>query len=61
MVFNEMETMVYSMDVDKTNLGRWVWVKLVGKGGHTTRVITAYQLVRAGKNRLRSIYSQHRR
>ena len=53
--------MLDGMDVDKTKLGSWVWVKIVGREGHTTRVITAYQLVRAGKRSLRSAYSQQRR
>ena len=49
MVFDKFSTMVDSMDVDETNLGRWIWVELVGKEGHTTMLITAYQKVRAGK------------
>ena len=36
-------------------------MKLLVKEGHTTRLITVYQPVRAGKNSLRSVYSQHRR
>ena len=53
--------MVDSMEVDKTNIGRWVWVKMVGKEGHTTRVVMAYHTVRAGKNVILSVYNQHRR
>ena len=52
--------MVDSMEVDKTNIGCWVWVKMVGKEGHTTRVVTAYHPVQAGKNIIRSVYTQHR-
>ena len=49
MVFDQLSMMVDSMDVHETKLGLWSWVKLVGKEGHTTRVITAYQPFRAGK------------
>ena len=49
MVFDELATMVDSMDMNESNIELWVWVKLVGKEGHTTRLIMAYQLVRAGK------------
>ena len=52
MVFDELPTMVDSMDVKKTKLGRWVWVKMLGKEEHTTRVITAYQPDRAIKKSL---------
>ena len=52
MVFDEFSTMVDSMYVDITKLVIWVWMKLVGKEGHTTRVITAYHPVREGTNSL---------
>ena len=45
MVFDELATIVDSMDVDKTKLGQWVWIKMVGKEGHTMRLITDYHLV----------------
>jgi hypothetical protein len=28
---------------DPTNLGRWVWLRLQGKEGHTVRIATAYR------------------
>ena len=59
MVFYELVTMVDIMDVDERKLGFWVWFKMLGKEGHPTRVITAYQPVRAGKKSLRLVYSQH--
>ena len=34
---------------------------MVGKEGHPTRLIVAYQTVRAGKKSLQSVYNQHRR
>ena len=55
MVFDELKTMVDSMYVEKTKLRRWVWVKMVSKEGHTTRVIPAYQPVQASKKTLQSI------
>ena len=45
MVFDEVATMVDIMDVGKRNLGLLVWDKLVGKEGHTTRMIMAYWMV----------------
>ena len=30
-MFDELETMLDSMDIDKRNLGLWFWVNLVGK------------------------------
>ena len=44
--------MVDIMDVDKKKLGLWVSFKIVGKEGHTTRVITAYQPFREVKKSL---------
>ena len=61
MVFDELENIVDSTDVVKMKLGLWVWVKLLNKEGHTTRVVTDYQMVRAGKKSFLSVYSQHRR
>ena len=52
MVFGEFSTMVDSMDMDETKLGRWVGVKMVGKEGHTTRMIASYQPVQSAKKSL---------
>ena len=60
MMFDELATMVDSIDVDK-KIGRWVCVKLVVKDGHTNRVIAVYHPIRVGKNSVHSVYSQQRR
>ena len=60
MMFDELATMVNSIDVDKKNIGRWVCVKLVVKDGHTNRVITVYHPIQVGKNSVHSVYSQQR-
>ena len=41
MVFDELTTILYSMDVDQKKLGLLVWVKLVGIDVNTIRVIRA--------------------
>ena len=41
MVFDELTTILYSMDVDQKNLGLLVLVKLVGIDVNTIRVIRA--------------------
>ena len=60
MVFDEATTLIQSMGVDDTKLGRWVWARFAGKDGHVTRVVVAYQPVRTGKKSLKSVYAQHR-
>ena len=38
-----LSTLVTDKGKDPTGLGRWCWMKVEGYGGHTTRIVTAYQ------------------
>jgi hypothetical protein len=44
---------------DSLGLGRWTWIKLAGRRGITTRIITGYHPVRDTSNRPGSVFSQH--
>ena len=46
---------------DQSGLGRWSWVKMSGCRGRVTRVITAYQPVRARKKGYNTVYRQQHR
>jgi hypothetical protein len=39
----ELSSRIIEYGRDPTNLGRWVWIRLQGKEGHTTRLVTAYR------------------
>jgi hypothetical protein len=39
---NKASHRVIDKGADKSNLGRWSWIRFKGKGDHTLRVITAY-------------------
>jgi hypothetical protein len=39
----ELANRVISTGKDPTNLGRWVWIRMQGKEGHTVRIATAYR------------------
>ena len=44
---------------DLSGLGRWSWIKVRGCRGQVTRMITAYQPVRARKKGHNTVYRQH--
>jgi hypothetical protein len=39
----ELSSRIIESGRDATNLGRWVWIRLQGKEGHTVRLVTAYR------------------
>jgi hypothetical protein len=39
----ELAHRIISQGRDPTNLGRWVWIRIQGKEGHTVRIATAYR------------------
>jgi hypothetical protein len=43
--------------VDPTGLGRWSWIRLLGKQGEHVRLISAYRPVKS--NRIFSVWNQH--
>ena len=61
MIFDFLTTVTSELGTDPTGLGRWCWAKFVGKNDHVTRLVSAYQPVRAGKRQLKAVYQQHRR
>ena len=44
---------------DSTGLGRWVWIRIQGKEGHTTRLVSAYRPCQS--DGAGSVYRQHQR
>ena len=40
---HELAHRIIDRGYDPTNLGRWAWIRIQGKEGHTTRIATAYR------------------
>ena len=60
MAFGDTASLTVGSGCDTTGLGRWSWISIRGARGGVTRVLTAYQPVRARKGHS-TVYSQHRR
>ena len=62
LAFDHLATTVTDTGNDESGLGRWSWVKVEGKAGHVTRIISAYRPCRNGNARsLQTVYAQQRR
>ena len=49
--------------VDQTGLGRWASIKLLGRGGKKTRIVSAYNPCKPSGHKFKdnTVYAQHRR
>ena len=43
MALHEAQPRIIQRDVDDSGLGRWTWMRIQGRQGHTTTVISAYR------------------
>jgi hypothetical protein len=56
---SEMKHRIIDHGKDPTGLGRWVWVRIQGKEGHTTRIVSAYRPCES--DGAGSVFRQHQR
>ena len=61
LAFDAAAVKVVGSGSDASGLGRWSWLRVVGCQGAVTRIITAYQPVRARKKGFNTVYRQHLR
>ena len=59
-VFNELTSTIAGTGFDKTGLGRWSWIKIMSKGGVTTRIITAYCPCTGNLDQPSTVYAQQK-
>jgi len=59
--FDQLASLVKTSGVDPSGLGRWSWVKILGKHSQVTRIICAYQPCTSKRTALSSVGAQHRR
>ena len=61
MAFNSIVATVAGSGVDTSGLGRWSWIKLQGKHGKSTTIITAYCPCMSDSAKPETVYSQQKR
>ena len=59
--FDQLVTLQDLAGLDPTGLGKWSWIKIIGKQKRTTRITCAYQPCSSKKTSLSSVGSQQRR
>jgi hypothetical protein len=59
--FGEATGYITKTGRDKEGLGRWSWAKLSGANGHSTRIISAYNLCKNKNINSGTMYQQQRR
>ena len=60
MAFNSIVATVANSGVNTSGLGNWSWIKIQGKMGKSTTVITAYCPCMSNCKRPETVYSQHK-
>ena len=58
LAFGEMATRVVETGVDSSGLGRWTWMRFIGRNGHKARIITAYVPCRSTIERHATVWAQ---
>ena len=56
---SELKHRIIDNGKDPTGLGRWVWIRIQGKEGHTTRIVSAYRPCQS--DGAGSVFRQHQR
>ena len=60
MAFNKITSTISGTGYDKTGLGRWSWIKFLGKAGVTRRVITEYCPCARNLNQPSTVHAQQK-
>ena len=58
---NALTTYVKDTGTDHTHLGRWLWYRLEGEPGHSTRVVTVYAPCGSNASRILTYFKQAKR